>query len=697
MLSFELNMDFCLTCPKTNHPNFRQADYVLINDILGSVDWNFELNDLDVDSQLDILENFIRNTIEVFIPLSKKKPSNSIPCWTNKEVRLLVNKKNKTYARFRQFPTPANLVAFKQARNSAVNGIRQARKLYEKNLILKSKNQPKLLFSYINNNKTTTTASCLRFPDGKILLEEKNIVAAFNDFFASTLKPSDLPPPTPVCQQGKVNFNAKDVEAALLSSKEDKSWGPDGISPIFLKNCANVLATPLFIIFSNSIHSCRFPSAWKLANITPVHKGGTTHDVANYRPISLLSTVSKILEHFIHTELLINCNDLKILPKSQHGFLKGRSCLTNLLTTYDSITRLVDEGIPCDVIFLDFRKAFDSVSHGKLINKLTSMNFPLPMVSWIHSYLYARQQRVCLRGHFSNWTPVTSGVPQGSILGPLLFNIFLSDLPNIIVSKNSSYADDFKVHSPSYLSTRLQMDLDNINDWSKENALELNPSKCVVMYFGHNNPRNTYHIGPNVITAKSSHPDLGILVDDSLKFHLHAESVISKAIRKAHLVLKSFCYVNAKLFSVLMKTFIRPVLEYCAQVARPCYSSYLSRLESCQRRLTRWCQPLRHLSYQERLFRLNLPTVELRLIRGDMIMLYQIFNHLIDVNPSDFFCFATNQTRGHDFKLLGSVSHLNVRHRFFTERVIPLWNSLPDDVVSSPSLNSFKARLDGFL
>jgi hypothetical protein len=239
--------------------------------------------------------------------------------------------------------------------------------------------------------------------------------------------------------------------------------------------------------------------------------------------------------------------------------------------------------------------------------------------------------------------------------------------------------------------------LDRIVHWSSENDLELNPDKCVVMYFGLSNPRNRYHISQNALSIKSSYSDLGILVDDTLKFHLHANAVVSKTMKKAHLILKAFSKLDPNLFSLLFKVFLRPTLEYCVQVARPCYASFLSKLESCQRRLTKWCTTIRHLPYHERLHRLNLPTIEKRFNRGDMILVYQILNNLIDINPSNLFCFASSNTRGHASKLLGRVSNLNIRHRFFTERVVPLWNSLPLDVLPAITLNSFKAHLDVLL
>ena len=217
------------------------------------------------------------------------------------------------------------------------------------------------------------------------------------------------------------------------------------------------------------------------------------------------------------------------------------------------------------------------------------------------------------------------------------------------------------------------------------------------MHFGHNNPHYVYYIKNEPIVAKDTHSDLGLVVDDTLKFHKHADTVITKTMKKAHYILKSFTRIGTRSFSILYKTFLRPVLEYALQIGRPCYSTYLSRLEKCQRRLTKWCRPIRHLSYHERLSSLNLSEFQLRLTRGDLILTYKILNHLVDLNVSDFFCYSSSNTRGHDFRLVGNVSALNIRHRFFTERIISKWNSLPHEVVSAPTLNSFKSQLDKVL
>jgi len=612
---------------------------------------------------------------------------------SNQDVRALVNNKKRAYRRFKTNPTPTNFASYKAARNVSVSGIRQAKLNFEKQLILKSKHQPKLLYSYLNSGKKSQPASCLKTDDHTLITDDQEIANKFNSFFASNFSSSSRHNPCHFSTQGNVTFNLTDVEEALKHLKEGTSGGADDLPAAFLKNCSHSLALPLFLVFSTSFQTCTFPKSWKDANISPILKSGSPITVNNYRPVSLLPICSKILERLFYNQILSYCQDHNILHDSQHGFLQGRSCLTNLLCTYDEVTSFVDAGIPCDVIFLDFSKAFDSVDHSILIKKLESSGFPVQIIAWISSYLSERRQRVSLRGSYSPWVPVLAGVPQGSVLGPLLFNIYMADLPPHLSAGNSSYADDFKLFGPSFDST-LQESLNYLFSWAKRNKLSLNPSKCVVLHFGHNNPCKKYFLGGNQLSSPSSHRDLGVIIDNKLKFDLHVNSAVNSATRKAHYVLKKFTHHDTNLFSLLYKTFIRPGLEYCSQICRPYHSTHFSKLENCQRRLTKWCFPIRHLPYLERLAVLGLPTVRDRLDRGDAILTYQLLTRSLDISSSRILTRNYSYTRGHSFKLLGSTARLNCRQHFFSERTVVPWNGLSEFIVSAVSLNCFKTRYD---
>ena len=314
-----------------------------------------------------------------------------------------------------------------------------------------------------------------------------------------------------------VDITEEDVMRVIDKLKICKSPGPDKIYPRILKE---TICKPLCAIFNLSLRTGKVVSKWKLANVTPLFKKGDKSNPGNYRPISLTSVVCKLMESILRDKIVEFLEKNNIIRDSQHGFRNRCSCLTNLLDFLHDIYEMYEERRAVDIIYLDFQKAFDKVPHRKLLNKVESHGISVHIHRWISDWFCDRKQRVVLNGKFSDWRNVSSGVPQGSVLGPILFLIYINDLDEDAKCKISKFADDTKIANRVISLSQqqeLQQDLNTLGEWAVDSQMFFNVDKCKVLHIGNRNVQANYTMNGKQLAKFEQEKDLGVVISSDLK------------------------------------------------------------------------------------------------------------------------------------------------------------------------------------
>lgn len=425
------------------------------------------------------------------------------------------------------------------------------------------------------------------------------IANMFNEFFGSVFEASDTAldtidlnnistyPEAPNIPS--ITITKSQIKSSILNLDLSKGAGPDGIGPIFLKNTAELISEPLYIIFNLSIQEGTFPDFWKLAYIKPLHKSRSKNNIPNYRPISILSIIPKLFESLIKESVY---SQLKYnICQQQHGFMKARSTTTNLILYSSFLFNKMDKGIQVDAIYTDFQKAFDKVDHVLLLKRLRHNGITGRLLHWFKSYLHNRYQVVTINGHQSDKKLVSSGVVQGSILGPIQYLLFINDIANCFQHcKILMFADDLKIFKTITTQEdciQIQIDLNRFNEFCASNKLMLAHDKCKQITFTRNKNKiqYTYNIGGHTLDKVSSMKDLGVLFDEKLTFEAHTENICTKAYQMLGFILRiSKSFKQPKTLLMLYKTLVRSQLEYASVVWNPFYAVYSDKLESIQKK-----------------------------------------------------------------------------------------------------------------
>ena len=495
------------------------------------------------------------------------------------------------------------------------------------------------------------------------------------------------------------------VKDILKNLKVDKSPGIDKLHPKLLKELAEELAYPLKIVFKQSLHESKIQDEWKQAKISAIFKKGNKSMAGNYRPVSLTSVVCKVLEKLLRDHIISHMEKNDLFTNKQYGFMAGRSTALQLIRVMDEWTEAVDNGNSIDCVYMDFQKAFDTVPHKRLINKLKAYKIGGEAIKWISDFLEGRTQYVEVNGEKSKWTNVTSGIPQGSVLGPLLFVIYINDLPEQVNSTVYLFADDTKISNiikDDASKECLQQDLNLLQSWSKTWLLKSHPQKCKHMHIGKKIDETTYKLGDHELEKTKVEKDIGVYVDCDLTFDTHISEKVKKANSMFGVIRRNFQYLDEKTFLPLYKSLVRTHLDYACSVWSPYKMKHIEQIESVQRRASKQLPGMAELTYPERLKKLKLPTLAYRRIRGDMIEMYKIMSNKYNKKACNFIQLSEEigirgGNRGNSKKVYQQHARTQLRKNSFRLRSANLWNNLPEKIISAETLNCFKNRFDKYM
>ena len=387
------------------------------------------------------------------------------------------------------------------------------------------------------------------------------------------------------------------------------------------------------MLFNISIKNCELPYDWKLAHVTPIPKSNDKSDPLNYRPISLLSILVKLLEKHMYSKILEHLKDISFLSNKQWGFTKGKSTTGALLTAVHNWHKLLEDGQSVCAVFFDFKKAFDKVPHSILMSKLTNLNLDLHLVSWVASYLRNRSQYVIINGKSSNISEVVSGVPQGSVLGPLLFLIYINDI-DLHQNEGSLllYADDLLLYHPiqspeDYL--KLQGDIDQLQAWSERNVLLFNQSKCKYMTisrkFSPPLPNMFLNISGRPLLKVDHYKYLGVWISHDLSWSKHIEGMCMQKCLQAG-CRQFYGHSSLECLRQLYISLVRSKLEYAAPVWDPHQKTNSHKIEKVQKFALKICTKLWNRDYDSLLDTVDLPSLSTRRLYLKLSYLYQVIN-----------------------------------------------------------------------
>ncbi len=669
----------------------------------------YKLPESSVQEQWDHFESTIISLMKKYIPQKIPRPQKHKP-WISREIITMIHRRNRAYKSWQTSKSSETHTKYHQLRSKCQKKIRKAHKEYMNNIFnLENTEREKSIVSkrfwtYVKSKKRDSCSISPLRSEGLLISDAIGKGNILNQqYFSVFSKPeyqfipamaNSTSPTIP-----KIVVTDKGVLKMLQDLNPHKASGPDRISPKVLKELALPLSKPLAKMFQHSVDTGIVPKQWKKAVVSPIFKKGDRNQASNYRPVSLTAVCCKLCEHLIAKAIMNHLEENKLLSDNQHGFRKNRSCESQLIQFVDDLARNMCDGNQIDIAVMDFSKAFDVVPHKRLLTKLEYYGIQGNILSWIEDFLSDRTQQVVVDGESSDIAQVTSGVPQGSVLGPILFLAFINDMPDCVNSSCRLFADDSIIYrnvNSENDARVLQQDLDALHKWETEWGMRFNPSKCHVLQV--TRKKNPLH---HVYTLKGipleNVPEatyLGVDISNKLSWHKHTSKVAAKGNRALGFVKRNIRTTSRKTKELAYNTLVRPTVEYASTVWSPHQQELIKNIEMVQRRSARYVmsQYDRHDSVTDMLRRLSWETLEQRRLKARVVMGYRIIHGLVKI-PDNQLVPSSAPTRGHNWKLRQISVRTNYYKSTFFPSLIPLWNSLPSTVASAAELEDFKIKL----
>ena len=550
--------------------DYKNGDMDALKNPLNTIPWEEDLRSLDTEETWNYLKVRISTSLDLFIPKVPRRNVNK-PQWMTKMVRRLIRKKQRHYNTYMDTRTEFHKDQFRQTEKLCKKAVRSAKRKFE-SIIAKNCNKRPFNAYIKSRTKSRDNVGQLKV-SGIFITDNAGMATLVNNVFSSVFSNENLAnfPDCPPLSQNhtitSVKFTPQAVCRKISKLKISSSSGPDGISSRFLADHKETMSTALSVLFTKSMESGVVPADWKTANVTPIFKKGSKSDPGNYRPISLTSIPCKIMESIMRDEVVDHLLNTQLIKSSQHGFMANRAVTTNLLEFLETVTKHFDAGDPMDIIYLDFSKAFDKVPHQRLLRKMEALGVQGKLKDWVAAWLSNRKQRTVLNGACSDWADVISGVPQGSVLGPLLFVIFINDLDNCTkhITVMKKFADDTKlgnVASSAESCRKMQECLDQLITWTDQWCMEFNVKKCKVMHVGRGNGEFQYTMNGTALQTCQQERDIGVLISNNLKPSTQCAEEARRANGILTQISRAFLYRDKKIFLQLYKQFVRCHLEF---------------------------------------------------------------------------------------------------------------------------------------